>query len=258
MLIDSHAHLFLEQFNEDLASTIERAKQSGVTHIFMPNIDSSTLKPLLDTCEAYKDICYPMIGLHPTSVGDNYLDELAVIDAELAKPNNYVAIGEIGVDLYWDKTFVNEQIVAFEHQIKLALKYDLPIVIHLRDSFKEIVQTLSKYKNEPLRGIFHSFGGTLDEASELLSFPGFMLGINGVVTFKNSNLSEVLVDVPLSRIVVETDSPYLAPVPYRGKRNESAYVSNVAQKLAEIYDTEYRVVANITSTNALKVFGMTK
>ena len=258
MLIDSHAHLFLEQFNEDLASTIERAKQSGVTHIFMPNIDSSTLKPLLDTCEAYKDICYPMIGLHPTSVGDNYLDELAVIDAELAKPNNYVAIGEIGVDLYWDKTFVNEQIVAFEHQIKLALKYDLPIVIHLRDSFKEIVQTLSKYKNEPLRGIFHSFGGTLDEASELLSFPGFMLGINGVVTFKNSNLSEVLVDVSLSRIVVETDSPYLAPVTYRGKRNESAYVSSVAQKLAEIYDTEYRVVANITSTNALKVFGMTK
>ena len=177
---------------------------------------------------------------------------------ELAKPNRYVAIGEIGIDLYWDKTFVKEQVLALEYQIQLALKHDLPIVIHMRDSFNEIHEVLQQYKNKPLRGIFHSYTGSHEEAIKLLEYPGFMLGINGVVTFKNSSLSISLIDIPLTRLVIETDSPYLAPVPHRGRRNESAYVTHVGQKLAEIYKTELNIVADITSANALKVFGMLK
>ncbi len=258
MLVDSHAHLFLEQFIDDLPMVIERAKQAGVSHIFMPNIDKETIEPLLNTCAQFPEVCYPMIGLHPTSVTDDFEQELTIINELLAAPNNFVAIGEIGIDLYWDKTFLPQQMVAFEKQIELALKYELPIVIHLRDSFDEIYNILIKYKDTTLSGVFHSFTGTSDDAIRLLEFTNFMLGINGVVTFKNSTLSQVLVDVPLNRIVTETDAPYLAPVPYRGKRNESAYVSQVVRKLSEIYNKEYDFVSKATSENALKVFGISK
>ena len=258
MLVDSHSHLFLEEFADDLPQVIQRARESGVTHIFMPNIDSTTIESLLSVCAAYKEFCFPMIGLHPTSVNKNYKKELDIVAGQLASSNGYVAIGEIGLDLYWDKTFLREQLLAFEKQVEWALEYHLPIVIHTREAFDYIYKVLQPYKETGLTGIFHSFTGTSEEAAKLLDFPGFMIGINGVVTFKKSQLPEVLKDVPLAHIVLETDSPYLTPVPNRGKRNESARLKDTLIKVAEIYRESPEVVAEATSENALKVFGMGK
>ena len=224
----------------------------------MPNIDSTTIESLLSVCAAYKEFCFPMIGLHPTSVNENYKKELDIVAGQLASSNGYVAIGEIGLDLYWDKTFLREQLLAFEKQVEWALEYHLPIVIHTREAFDYIYKVLQPYKETGLTGIFHSFTGTSEEAAKLLDFPGFMIGINGVVTFKKSQLPEVLKDVPLARIVLETDSPYLTPVPNRGKRNESARLKDTLIKVAEIYRESPEVVAEATSENALKVFGMGK
>lgn len=257
-LVDSHSHLFLEEFSEDLPEVMERARQAGVTHIFMPNIDSTTVEPLLRVCAAYKDLCYPMMGLHPTSVKDDYLQELEVVCRYLKEPNSYVAIGEIGMDLYWDKTFVKEQEVVFRQQVEWALEYGLPIVIHCREAFDYIYKVLADYKSTPLTGIFHSFTGTQEEAERLLEFQGFCLGINGVVTFKKSTLLGVLAQIPLERVVLETDSPYLTPVPNRGKRNESAYVRDTLTKVAQVYGKTPEEVSLVTSENALKVFGMLK
>ena len=258
MLVDSHSHLFLEEFAEDLPQVIKRAQDAGVTHIFMPNIDSTTIEPLLSVCASYKGLCFPMIGLHPTSVNESYKQELDIVFQQLTAPNDFVAIGEIGLDLDWDKTFLKEQLVAFEQQVEWALEYHLPIVIHTREAFEYIYKVLEPYKRSALTGIFHSFTGTEEEASRLLEFSGFALGINGVVTFKKSQLPEVLKNIPLSRIVLETDSPYLTPVPNRGKRNESAYVKDTLMKVADIYQIAPEVVAEATSENALKVFGMLK
>ena len=258
MLVDSHSHLFLEEFAEDLPQVIKRAQDAGVTHIFMPNIDSTTIEPLLSVCASYKGLCFPMIGLHPTSVNESYKQELDIVFQQLTAPNDFVAIGEIGLDLYWDKTFLKEQLVAFEQQVEWALEYHMPIVIHTREAFEYIYKVLEPYKRSALTGIFHSFTGTEEEASRLLEFSGFALGINGVVTFKKSQLPEVLKNIPLSRIVLETDSPYLTPVPNRGKRNESAYVKDTLMKVADIYQIAPEVVAEATSENALKVFGMLK
>ena len=224
----------------------------------MPNIDSTTIESLLSVCAAYKEFCFPMIGLHPTSVNKNYKKELDIVTGQLASSNGYVAIGEIGLDLYWDKTFLREQLLAFEKQVEWALEYHLPIVIHTREAFDYIYKVLQPYKETGLTGIFHSFTGTSEEAAKLLDFPGFMIGINGVVTFKKSQLPEVLKDVPLAHIVLETDSPYLTPVPNRGKRNESARLKDTLIKVAEIYRESPEVVAEATSENALKVFGMGK
>ena len=258
MLVDSHSHLFLEEFADDLPLVMQRAREAGVTHIFMPNIDSTTIESLLSVCAAYKEFCFPMIGLHPTSVNKNYKKELDIVAGQLASSNGYVAIGEIGLDLYWDKTFLREQLLAFEKQVEWALEYHLPIVIHTREAFDYIYKVLQPYKETGLTGIFHSFTGTSEEAAKLLDFPGFMIGINGVVTFKKSQLPEVLKDVPLAHIVLETDSPYLTPVPNRGKRNESARLKDTLIKVAEIYRESPEVVAEATSENALKVFGMGK
>ena len=258
MLVDSHSHLFLEEFADDLPQVMQRAREAGVTHIFMPNIDSTTIESLLSVCAAYKEFCFPMIGLHPTSVNENYKKELDIVAGQLASSNGYVAIGEIGLDLYWDKTFLREQLLAFEKQVEWALEYHLPFVIHTREAFDYIYKVLQPYKETGLTGIFHSFTGTSEEAAKLLDFPGFMIGINGVVTFKKSQLPEVLKDVPLARIVLETDSPYLTPVPNRGKRNESARLKDTLIKVAEIYRESPEVVAEATSENALKVFGMGK
>ena len=258
MLVDSHSHLFLEEFADDLPQVMQRAREAGVTHIFMPNIDSTTIESLLSVCAAYKEFCFPMIGLHPTSVNENYKKELDIVAGQLASSNGYVAIGEIGLDLYWDKTFLREQLLAFEKQVEWALEYHLPIVIHTREAFDYIYKVLQPYKETGLTGIFHSFTGTSEEAAKLLDFPGFMIGINGVVTFKKSQLPEVLKDVPLARIVLETDSPYLTPVPNRGKRNESARLKDTLIKVAEIYRESPEVVAEATSENALKAFGMGK
>lgn len=258
MLIDTHSHLFLNEFSEDLPQVMERAKDAGVSYIFMPNIDSTTIEPLLAVCAAYPDFCYPMIGLHPTSVNETYEQELAVVREQLESPEHYIAIGEIGLDLYWDKTFLKEQLLAFEKQIEWALEYHLPIVIHSRDASEYIYKVMEPYKKTPLAGIFHSFTGTLEEAEKMLDFENFMLGINGVVTFKKSTLPMILQSVPLERIVLETDSPYLTPVPNRGKRNESANVKDTLSKVAEIYQMPLEYISQVTSENALKVFGIGK
>lgn len=254
-LVDSHSHLFLEEFEEDLPQVIERARQAGVSHIFMPNIDSTTLAPLQQVCAAYPGYCFPMIGLHPTSVNADYEAELAVVDRQLRSGYPYVAVGEIGMDLYWDKTFEGQQRIALECQLRWALQYDLPVVIHCRQAFDEIFQLMESYLDTPLRGIWHCFSGTEEEARRALSFPGFLLGVNGVLTFKKSALPEVFRGVPLERMVLETDSPYLAPVPHRGKRNESAFVKDTLLKLAEIVGEQPSRVAEITSENALRMFG---
>lgn len=258
MLIDTHSHLFLEEFAEDLPQVMERARNAGVSSIFMPNIDSTTIDSLLSVCAKYPDLCYPMIGLHPTSVNETYEQELAIVRERLSAPNYFVAIGEIGLDLYWDRTFLKEQLLVFERQIEWALEYELPVVIHTREAFDYIYKVMEPYKKTALRGIFHSFTGTPEEAARLLEFDGFMLGINGVVTFKKSTLPETLLTVPLERIVLETDSPYLTPVPNRGKRNESANVKDTLAKVAEIYQKSLEYVAQVTSENALKVFGFRK
>ena len=258
MLIDTHSHLFLEEFSDDLPQVIQRARAAGVSSIFMPNIDSTTIEPMLAVCNNYPGYCYPMIGLHPTSVNETYEQELNIVRERLSAPNHFVAIGEIGLDLYWDRTFLNEQLLVFEKQIEWALEYHLPIVIHSRDAFDYIYKVMTPYKNTPLTGIFHSFTGTSEEAAKLLEFENFVLGINGVVTFKKSTLPETLLTVPLERIVLETDSPYLTPVPNRGKRNESANVRDTFLKVAEIYGMNPEEVARVTFENALKVFGISK
>lgn len=258
MLVDSHSHLFLDEFSADLPQVMERAHAAGVTHIFMPNIDGSTIEPMLSVCKTYEGFCFPMIGLHPTSVNESYEKELDIIASHLAASHSFVAIGEIGLDLYWDKTFQKEQIIAFERQIEWALRYCLPVVIHSREAFDLLIEVLKPYKETSLTGIFHSFTGTSEEAAHLLEFPGFMIGINGVITFRKSQLPEVLKEIPLQRIVLETDSPYLTPVPNRGKRNESANVKDTLIKVAEVYRESPDAVARITSENALKVFGMLK
>lgn len=257
-LIDTHSHLFLEEFSEDLPQVIDRARAAGITHIFMPNIDSTTIDSMLSVCNTYKGYCFPMIGLHPTSVNAGYETELEFLTRELKSSNEYIAIGEVGMDLYWDKTFLKEQQIVLDKQINWALEYDLPVVIHCRDAFDYIYKVLEPYKNTSLKGIFHSFTGSDEEAARVLEFSGFLIGINGVVTFKKSHLPEVLAKIPLEKIVLETDSPYLTPVPNRGKRNESAYVKDTLMKVSEIYRMSPEAVGNVTSENALKVFGMLK
>ena len=258
MLIDTHSHLFLEEFAEDLETVIERAQIAGVSHIFMPNIDSTTIESLLGVCSRYDNYCFPMIGLHPTSVNENYHSELDVVLRELKSDKKYVAIGEVGMDLYWDKTYEKEQAAVLSKQLEWALDFNLPVVIHCRNAFDSICEVLRKFSGSSLRGIFHSFAGTAAEAMYLMGHFDFLLGINGIVTFKKSTIPDVLKVIPLEKIVLETDSPYLAPVPCRGRRNESANVKYVLLKVAEIYGKTPEEVAKITSESALKVFGMLK
>lgn len=252
--IDTHSHLFLKEFADDLSEVIERAENTGVSKIFMPNIDCSSISAMLDVASKYEEYCYPMIGLHPTSVNESYKDELSEMKKLLNAPNKFVAIGEVGLDLYWDKTFQKEQAEAFELQIQWSIQYGLPLVIHCRDAFDEMYNLMLPYINEQISGIFHSFTGSVEEAVRLMEFKGFKLGINGVVTFKKSTLPVTLKKVPIEKIVMETDSPYLTPVPNRGKRNESSNVKDVLIKLSEIYDMPMELLAEITSANALNVF----
>lgn len=260
-IIDTHSHLFVEEFVEDRAEVMRRAREAGVTRVVMPNIDAHSVAPMLQVCAAYPDLCYPTIGLHPTEVKDDYLQVLDGMKQQLeasvrglAAHAPFVAIGEVGLDFYWDTTYKTEQLAALDAQIGWALEYNLPLVIHSREAFPALHSLFLNYKDAPLRGVFHSFTGTADEAHALLEFPGFMLGVNGVVTFKKSTLPDVLREVPLSRLVVETDSPYLAPVPYRGKRNESSYVVRVIEKLAEVYQCSPDRVAEQVYDTAYKLF----
>lgn len=254
-IVDTHSHLFTEEFNADLPEVVERAHEAGISRIYMPNIDASTVDNLLRVCRTYEGYCFPMLGLHPTSVGEGFQAELDALKPYLDKPDHpFVAIGEVGLDLYWDKTFRREQEEALRQQVVWALEYDLPLVIHCREAFDELYAVMCDYRQTSLRGIFHSFTGTAEEAQRLLSFEGFMLGINGVLTFKKSTLPGVLTGVPLERIVLETDSPYLAPVPHRGKRNESAYIKFTLAHLASVYGRDVADVARATTENAEKVF----
>lgn len=254
-IIDTHSHLYLEEFDADRSEVLQRARDCGVSKIVMPAINMQTMSRLLTVCQENPDLCYPLVGLHPEDVDADYLAHLDLLYACLQEnEDHFYGIGEVGLDFYWDQTYKAEQIAAFEIQIGWAIERDLPLVIHSRSAHKELVSTLYKYKSEHLRGIFHCFSGNEEECKELLEFDGFLLGIGGVLTFKKSNLPDVLKDVPLSRIVVETDSPYLAPVPYRGKRNESSYVCSTVAKLAELYGLSIEETAQTTTENAEKLF----
>lgn len=252
-IIDTHSHIYSEEFENDLDDVIRRAKQAGVAKILLPNIDATSLESLHAVSDRYKDYCIPLMGLHPTSVGGDYACQLELIREQFNK-RRYIAIGEIGLDLYWDKTYEREQRLAFEEQLCWSIEYNLPVVIHSRDAITECIACIRNVGAEKLRGVFHSFGGTETELSDILSLNNFLLGINGVVTFKNSTLSAVLKQTDLSHIIIETDAPYLAPVPYRGKRNESSYTVNVAHKLSEIYNVSAEEVGEITTENAEKLF----
>ena len=254
-MIDTHSHIFEPEFKEDLPEVVARAKEIGVEKIFMPNIDDTSVEDMLNVCQAYPDYCFPMIGFHPTSVeGPDAIYKVREMKKHLVEGHPYIAVGEVGLDLYWDKTWLKEQQLILDEQIQWALEWNLPLVIHCREAFPELFQVLEPYKHTELTGVFHSFTGTVDEARELMDYSRFMIGINGVVTFKKSTLPEVLQEVPLTKLVLETDSPYLAPVPFRGKRNETSYVKRVAVKLAELYEREIGEVERQTTENALKVF----
>ena len=252
-MVDTHTHLYTEEFDADREETIARARDAGLTKLFMPNIDDTTVDAMLNLCHAHPD-CYPMIGFHPTSVDADWRKRLKTVEAWLDSDETFYGIGEVGMDLYWDKTFMKEQMEALDIQIGWALDHDLPLILHCRDAHKQMMEVLAPYKRSKLSGIFHSFTGSVEEAEAMLDFENFMLGINGVVTFKNSKLSETLKSIPLSRVVLETDSPYLAPVPYRGRRNESSYIIKVAEKLASAYSVPKDEICRQTTANALKVF----
>ena len=259
-MIDTHSHIFSEEFADDLSEVIARAREVGVTHIFLPNIDDTSVDAMLDVCRQYPGYCFPMLGFHPTSVdGSGSIGKVKEMKKLLIEGHPFVAVGEVGMDLYWDKTYLREQQQVLEEQIRWALEWNLPLVLHCREAFPALFEVLAPYKHSGLTGIFHSFTGTMEEAEELMTYPGFMVGVNGVVTFKKSTLPEVLKKtIPLERLVLETDSPYLAPVPFRGKRNETAYVKRVAMKLSELYEVEIGEVERQTALNALKIFKISK
>ncbi len=249
---DSHTHLYDERLMAD-DHQIQRAVEAGVTKMYMPNCDSGTVAPMLQLADKYPANCLPMMGLHPTYVKDNYRDEMAIVKDWLQQRKFY-AVGEIGLDYYWDLTHKKEQIAVFEEQIDLALQYDLPIVIHSRESTADCIDIVTRKQNGKLRGVFHCFSGTPEEAQQVVAL-NFHLGIGGVVTYTKGNLPAIVKDVPLENILLETDAPYLAPAPYRGKRNESSYIPIIAAKIAEIKGLPVAEIAAATTQNAEKVFG---
>jgi TatD DNase family protein len=254
ILTDTHTHLCSEEFDQDRTEMIQRAISAGVSRFFIPSIDSSETQKMYDLEAQFPDNVHLMIGLHPCYVKENYLEELAHVETQLAQ-HKFYAIGEIGIDLYWDKTTLDIQKIAFQRQIQWAKQYGLAINIHCRDAFDEVFEVLELEKSPELFGIFHCFTGDLDQAQRAISY-GLKLGIGGVATFKNGKIDQFLDQIPLEHIVLETDSPYLAPVPYRGKRNESSYTLLVAQKLAEIYQLSVAEIARITTENSKAVFGI--
>ena len=254
MLIDTHSHIYSDDFLHDLDDVVQSAYDNNIKKIILPNINSGTVKRLLDLTDSYPHLCFPLMGLHPTSVAADYKEELAAVEYWLEKRKFY-GIGEIGIDLYWDKTYIKEQSEAFRQQIKIAKSKNIPIVIHLRNSFKEVYKVVKEEQDGTLSGIFHCFTGSEKEAKKIIDL-GFKLGIGGVVTFKNAGLDQVIGKIGLEHLVLESDAPYLAPVPKRGRRNESSYLVYVARKVAEIYDIPVEKVAEITTINARNVFGI--
>ncbi len=255
-LIDTHTHLYLEEFVADRETVVKRAMENGVSRMLLPNIDSESLGDMLSLHRAFPENCLPMIGLHPTSVKKDFERELNVVEKEL-ETGKYCGIGEIGVDLYWDTTYEEEQLHVFKQQLILAKKYKLPVSIHVRNSFEQALKIVKQELTDDLKGVFHCFTGNVDEAKKIMD-TGFKMGIGGILTFKNSGLDKTVKEIPLENIVLETDAPYLTPVPYRGKRNESAYLTYIARKLSEIKDMPFKKTAEITTANAMELFNLKK
>lgn len=255
-IIDTHAHLYLEEFDNDREQVISNAIRSGVRHILCPNIDSQSIDAMERLCNSYPDLCLPMLGLHPTSVKDDYKSELEIIQNKLFGEDhkNYVAVGEIGMDLYWDQTYYTQQVEAFSQQLAWAIQKKLPVAIHTRNSFDQTMEVLNNF--EGITGVFHCFSGDIAQAEKVIE-KGFLLGIGGVVTFKNSGLDKVVQAIDLSKLIIETDAPFLAPMPYRGKRNESAYVTLIIQKIAALKDCSFEEVCIKTTHNASNLFNFT-
>jgi len=253
MFVDSHSHIYSADFSLDRDEVITRALEAGVERIVLPNIDSSSIKPLLDLTDTLPGLFFPLVGLHPTSVKEDFRKELQILEYWLGKRRFY-GIGEIGIDLYWEKAFLGEQIEAFTTQVGWAKERDFPIVIHVRESFNEVMEQLRILYTPELRGVFHSFTGNLEEAEQVIEL-GFKIGVNGIITFKNSGLSETIQKIDPKHLLIETDSPWLAPVPHRGKRNECSYILNVAERIAELHHTSIQNIAAITSKNAKELFG---
>jgi TatD DNase family protein len=253
-LIDTHTHIYLPEFNHDRDESVKRAVQSGVVKQLMPNIDIDSVSLMLSVENDFPGICLPMIGLHPTSVKEDYASQLDQME-ELAASNKFFAIGEIGIDLYWDKSRLTEQILAFKRQVAFAAKTGLPVVIHSRDSFPEVFKALEPFTDSGLKGVFHAFTGSSEDAEKAIGL-GFKLGIGGIVTFKNSGLDKVVSHSGVENIIFETDSPYLAPVPYRGKRNESSYLCIINNRVAEILGLSNEETADVTYNNSVMLFGL--
>jgi TatD DNase family protein len=254
VFIDTHAHLYEDVFAEDQAEMIARIHSAGVVKAYLPNVDETTIEPLLNLCESYPDLFIPMMGLHPCSVKENWKEAIAPIEKALfSDPTRYAAVGEVGLDYYWDKSFIPMQQEAMILQANWANELNLPVILHSRNSMDDLILLLNKKIKVHRTGIFHCFTGSLEQAKRIIDM-GYYLGIGGVVTFKNANLPEVLKVIGPDRLVLETDSPYLAPTPYRGKRNESSYVTLVAARLAEVFEMPFAEIAEITTRNAQKVF----
>lgn len=252
--IDTHAHIYSDKFDEDRDETVQRAVNLGVSKILMPNVDSESIEGMMQCEKDYPEVCVPMMGLHPCSVNENVDKELKIVEDWLAK-RKFIAIGEIGIDLYWDKTFQNQQIEALKIQIDWAIQYDVPIVLHTRESTQDVIKILEQKHHEKLRGVFHCFGGSVEEAKAITDL-GFMLGLGGVTTFKKGGMDLVVPELSLDDIILETDCPYLAPVPHRGKRNEPSYMLGVASKIAEYKLISIQEVADKTTANAKRLFGV--
>jgi len=255
IITDTHTHLYSKEFDNDRDFLIKSAMSKGVKRFFMPNVDSESIDGMLDVEKKFPDNCFAMMGLHPCSVNENYLQELAIVEEWLTK-RKFVAIGEIGIDLYWDKTFFIQQQDAFRKQIQWAKKYNLPYIIHSRNSFNEVMEIVTEFKNDNINAIFHCFSGNVEQAQQVISLENFKLGIGGVVTFKNSGLDKVVEAIDLKHLVLETDAPYLAPTPFRGKRNEPSYLLMIAQKVAEIKNISIEEVVSVTTKNSVEVFGV--
>lgn len=255
-MIDTHSHIYEPEFDADREDAIQRARQAGVEIILLPNINAGSIAPMLDLCQRHPGYCFPMLGLHPEDVlPETYKQILADMAQMLeASDHPFIAIGEVGLDFYWDKSHAIEQEDAFRRQIEWSIEHRLPLMIHSRSAHRQLVAAITEYKDEAISGVFHCFGGTTEEALELLQFPDFMLGIGGIVTYKKSTLPEVLTNVPIERIVLETDAPYLAPVPHRGKRNESAFIKETLNKIAQIYNVSNKTAEYITNNNAKRIF----
>jgi TatD DNase family protein len=254
MIIDTHAHLYAEEFSEDQTEVFMRAEAAGVNYFLLPNINSESI-PLMEILMKEQKNTIPMMGLHPSYVKENWMEELKIIETHLFKnPSKYCAVGEIGMDLFWDKTFIEAQKIVFRTQISWAKKLKLPIAIHARDAFDEIFEILDEENDESLKGVFHCFTGSIEQAAKILDYGGFKLGIGGVITYKNSGLIEVLNSVELKHLVLETDAPYLSPAPFRGKRNEPAHIQLIAQKISEIKRIHIKEVIHQTTLNALKLY----